>query len=85
VGSRSSNISHEALSSASRLLSSPPQFMSPEEWFNGIGPQLLELLDGKGEREMDKAAAYIIGFGILGRKMYGAPGMSFYVSCNALY
>ncbi|PQE11474.1 putative protein required for cell viability protein [Rutstroemia sp. NJR-2017a BBW] len=74
VGSRSSNISYEALSSASRLLSSPPQSMSPEEWFNGIGPQLLELLDGKGEREMDKAAAYIIGFGILGRKMYGAPG-----------
>jgi hypothetical protein len=77
VGSRSSNISHEALSSASRLLSSPPQSMSPEEWFNGIGPQLLELLDGRGEREMDKAAAYIIGFGILGRKMYGAPGMNF--------
>ncbi|KAM3066049.1 hypothetical protein ACMFMG_010613 [Clarireedia jacksonii] len=74
MGSRSSNISHEALSSASRLLSSPPESMSPDEWFNGIGPQLLELLDGKGEREIDKAAAYIIGFGILGRKMYGAPG-----------
>ncbi|TGO46418.1 hypothetical protein BCON_0326g00070 [Botryotinia convoluta] len=74
VGSRSVNISHEAMSSASRLLSSPPQGMSAEEWFSGIAPQLFDLLDGKGEREMDKAASYIIGFGILGRKLYGAPG-----------
>lgn len=74
VGSRSVNISHEAMSSASRLLSSPPQGMSAEEWFSGIAPQLFDLLDGEGEREMDKAASYIIGFGILGRKLYGAPG-----------
>ncbi|KAA8566062.1 hypothetical protein EYC84_008666 [Monilinia fructicola] len=74
VGSRSVNISHEAMSSASRLLSSPPQGMSAEEWFGGIAPQLFDLLDGKGEKEMDKAASYIIGFGILGRKIYGAPG-----------
>ncbi|QSZ36032.1 hypothetical protein DSL72_007156 [Monilinia vaccinii-corymbosi] len=74
VGSRSVNISHEAMSSASRLLSSPPQGMSAEEWFGGIAPQLFDLLDGKGGKEMDKAASYIIGFGILGRKIYGAPG-----------
>ncbi|RAL60625.1 hypothetical protein DID88_009943 [Monilinia fructigena] len=74
VGSRLVNISHEAMSSASRLLSSPPHGMSAEEWFGGIAPQLLDLLDGKGEKEMDKAASYIIGFGILGRKIYGAPG-----------
>ncbi|KAI9645165.1 hypothetical protein NHQ30_005899 [Ciborinia camelliae] len=74
VGSRAVNISHEAMSSASRLLSSPPQGMSAEEWFGGIAPQLFDLLDGKGEKEMDKVASYIIGFGILGRKIYGAPG-----------
>ncbi|ESZ93326.1 hypothetical protein SBOR_6307 [Sclerotinia borealis F-4128] len=74
VGSRAVNISHEAMSSASRLLSSPPQGMSAEEWFGGIAPQLFDLLDGKGENEMDKAASYIIGFGTLGRKIYGAPG-----------
>ncbi|APA15463.1 hypothetical protein SS1G_13388 [Sclerotinia sclerotiorum 1980 UF-70] len=74
VGSRAVNISHEAMSSASRLLSAPPHGMSAEKWFGGIAPQLFDLLDGKGEKEMDKAASYIIGFGILGRKLYGAPG-----------
>lgn len=74
VGSRSVNISHEAMSSAAKVISSPPRGMSAEEWFNGIAPQLLDLLDGKGERELDRAASFIIGFGILGRKSYGAPG-----------
>lgn len=50
--------------------------MLAEEWFDGIAPQLLSLLDGDGEPEMDRAAAFVIGFGILGRKQYGAPGMS---------
>jgi hypothetical protein len=49
--------------------------MSPTDWFSGIAPQLFSLLDGEGEPEMDKAAAFIIGFGILGRKQFGAPGM----------
>lgn len=49
--------------------------MSPEKWFFGIAPQLLSLLDGEGEPEMDKASAFVIGFGILGRKQFGAPGM----------
>jgi hypothetical protein len=70
---RGASISHEALNAASRLLSSPPVSMSPEKWFCGIAPQLLSLLDGEGEPEMDKAAAFVIGFGILGRKQFGAP------------
>ncbi|KAH7397816.1 hypothetical protein BKA64DRAFT_600801 [Cadophora sp. MPI-SDFR-AT-0126] len=73
---RGADISHEALNAISRLLSSPPAGMSAEEWFGGIAPQLLSLLDGDGEPEMDRAAAFLIGFGILGRKQYGAPGTS---------
>ncbi|KAH8816451.1 hypothetical protein F5884DRAFT_725552 [Xylogone sp. PMI_703] len=72
---RGSGISHEALNAASRLLSSPPAGMSPEDWFSSLAPQLLFLLDGKGEPEMDRAAAFIIGFGILGRRQYGAPAI----------
>jgi hypothetical protein len=48
--------------------------MPPTEWFNGIASQLFSLLDGEGEPQMDKAAAFIIGFGTLGRKQFGAPG-----------
>lgn len=73
---KGSGISHEALNAASRLLSSPPSGMPPEKWFSGIAPQLFALLEGEGEPEMDRAAAFIIGFGILGRKQYGAPGMA---------
>jgi hypothetical protein len=50
--------------------------MLPEDWFNGIAPQLFALLQGEGEPEMDRAAAYVIGFGILGRRQYGARGKS---------
>lgn len=56
--------------------------MLPEDWFNGIAPQLLALLDGEGEPEMDKAAAFVIGFGILGRKQFGAPGMEMKIPCS---
>ncbi|TAQ87954.1 hypothetical protein B7494_g3714 [Chlorociboria aeruginascens] len=73
VVGRGARISHDALNSASRLLSSPPNGMMAEEWFAGIAPQLLSLLNDK-EPEMVKAASYIIGFGILGRRQYGAPG-----------
>jgi hypothetical protein len=75
ITGRGASISHEALNAASRLLSSPPVSMSPEKWFHGIAPQLFSLLEGEGEPEMDKAAAFVIGFGILGRKQFGAPGM----------
>ncbi|CAD6500600.1 BgTH12-06310 [Blumeria graminis f. sp. triticale] len=67
-------ISHEAMNAVSRLLSSPPAASGIEYWFNGIAPQLLSLLDGDGDLEMDKVAAFIIGFGILGRKIYGSIG-----------
>lgn len=77
---RGSGISHEALNAASKLLSSPPAGMSPDEWFSRISPQLFSLLQGEGEPEMDRAAAFIIGFGILGRRQFGAPG-----KCVPLY
>jgi len=73
---RGSGMTHEALNAASKLLSTPPAGMSPDQWFSGIAPQLFSLLQGEGEPEMDRAAAFIIGFGVLGRKIYGAPGMS---------
>jgi hypothetical protein len=77
---RGSNISHEALNATSRLLSAPPTGMTAEHWFQGIAPQLLSLLGGDGQPGMDKAAAFVIGFGILGRKLFGAPGRDMSVS-----
>jgi len=52
--------------------------MEAEEWFRGIAPQLFCLLEGQGELELDHAAAFVIGFGILGRRQYGAPGKKDY-------
>jgi hypothetical protein len=74
--SRGPSISLEALNSASRLISSPPSDMSPDAWYSAIAPQLLSLLDGEGGEEMIKVAAFIIGYGILGRKALGAPGIA---------
>lgn len=73
---KGSGITHEALDAVSKLLSTPPSGMQPEDWFAGIAPQFFDLLEGKGEPEMDRVAAYVIGFGILGRRQYGAPGLS---------
>lgn len=78
--SRGPSISLEALNSASRLISSPPSDMSPDDWYSAIAPQLLSLLDGEGGEEMIKVAAFIIGYGILGRKALGAPGIATYPS-----
>ncbi|RKF59997.1 putative protein required for cell viability [Erysiphe neolycopersici] len=72
--SRVSCVTHEALNTITRLISSPPASISAEDWFNGIAPQLLSLLLGDGGLEIDKVAAHVIGFGILGRKQYGSPG-----------
>lgn len=72
--SQGANVSLQALSSASKLISSPPSGMLPEDWFSGIAPQLFALLDGEGGLEMVKASAYIIGYGVLGRREYGVPG-----------
>jgi hypothetical protein len=74
-GAKGAGMSHEALNAASRLLSAPPGGVPQERWFSSIAPQLFSLLEGEGEPDMDRAAAFIIGFGILGRKQYGAPGM----------
>ncbi|KAI0972892.1 hypothetical protein F4678DRAFT_471306 [Xylaria arbuscula] len=68
------NITMEALKMASNLLSVPPASVKPDVWFSGIAPQLLALLDGDAGLDLTKAAAYIIGFGVLGRKQLGAPG-----------
>lgn len=71
---RGANITHESLNVASNLLSAPPASVAPEAWYTAIAPQLLLLLDGSEGPELIKAASYIIGFGILGRKASGAPG-----------
>ncbi|ERS96579.1 hypothetical protein HMPREF1624_06786 [Sporothrix schenckii ATCC 58251] len=68
-------ITLEALKMATRLLASPPVRANSVDWFRGIAPQLLALLDGHDGLELAKVAAYVIGFGILGRKSFGAPGM----------
>ena len=73
-------ISMEALSLATKVVSSPPlnpesqQKISADEWFRSIAPQLFHLLDGQDGLEMVKVASYVIGYGILGRREYGAPG-----------
>lgn len=69
------NITMEALKMASTLLSVPPAAVKPEDWFPGVAPQLLALLDGNNGPDLAKVAAYVIGFGVLGRKQFGAPGM----------
>jgi hypothetical protein len=68
------SITHEALATASRLLSIPPSSVTPEVWFSGVSPQLLRLLDGEEGPDLTRVAAYVIGFGVLGRKDLGAPG-----------
>ncbi|GAP83695.2 putative protein required for cell [Rosellinia necatrix] len=68
------NITMEALRMASTLLSVPPASVKAEVWFPGIAPQLLSLLDGNDGPDLAKVAAYVIGFGVLGRKQFGAPG-----------
>ncbi|KAK7208829.1 hypothetical protein V2G26_016007 [Clonostachys chloroleuca] len=68
------SITHEALAIATKLLSSVPASMIPESWFGGISAQLFHLMDGKDGPDLSKAAAQIVGFGILGKKIYGAPG-----------
>ncbi|KAK4214001.1 hypothetical protein QBC37DRAFT_422004 [Rhypophila decipiens] len=71
---KGANITLEALTMASNLISSPHASVPSEAWYACISPQLLELLDGVQGPELVKAASYIIGFGILGRKASGAPG-----------
>ena len=67
------SISLETLNHATKLLSSVPSSVSTDEYIFAIGPQLLALLD-ENDEDMQRAASYIIGFGILSKKTLGAPG-----------
>ncbi|KAL7934864.1 hypothetical protein V8C35DRAFT_300017 [Trichoderma chlorosporum] len=73
-GKQGAAITHEAVAVATKLLSSVPALMSAQEWFNGISGQLLALFDGEAGPDVAKTAAQIVGFGILGKKQFGAPG-----------
>ncbi|KAH7054616.1 hypothetical protein B0J12DRAFT_698216 [Macrophomina phaseolina] len=64
----------DALNQACRLLSSVPSSMGAESYFTVLAPQLLSMLDGDEGPELSKAAALIIGNGILGKRAIGAPG-----------
>ncbi|KAL4949990.1 hypothetical protein BDW69DRAFT_187777 [Aspergillus filifer] len=66
-----------AIMHASRLLSSVPQGMEADAYFRVIGPQLLALISGE-DPDLRKAAAYIVGNGILGKRAFGAPGTTGY-------
>ncbi|KAK9772226.1 hypothetical protein SCAR479_11081 [Seiridium cardinale] len=68
------NITMEAMKMAANLLSTPPSGVAPDKWYPGIAPQLFALLDGANGPDLVKVASYVIGFGILGRKQFGAPG-----------
>lgn len=68
------NITQEALNLAAKMIAYPPVSVPQAAWYQAIAPQLFELLDGKEGTELMKVAAYVIGFGILGRKQSGAPG-----------
>lgn len=72
---KESGISHRAMEDASLLLRIPPESLGADAWFRGIGTQLLDLLAGSEGDAMKRVASYIIGFGVLGREKYGAPGM----------
>ena len=65
-------LSLEVLDHASKLLASVPSSMTAGEYFAALAPQLLELLDESGT-QMQRASAYIIGTGILGKRIYGSP------------
>jgi hypothetical protein len=71
---KGANITMEALKMASNIISVPPTGMTPEQWYPGISQQLFTLLDGDDGPDLAKVAAYVIGYGILGRKQFGAPG-----------
>lgn len=68
------NITQEALQMATKTLAYPPKNVSEDNWYQAVAPQLFELLDGKEGAELMKVAAYVIGFGILGRRQSGSPG-----------
>ncbi|KAF1930898.1 uncharacterized protein M421DRAFT_418373 [Didymella exigua CBS 183.55] len=64
----------EAVTQASKLLTSPPSGTSQVEWIQKLAPQLWNLLDGSEGRELSRAAGQVIAGGILSKKSTGAPG-----------
>lgn len=78
-------ITHEAVALATQLLSAVPSGLAAEEWFNGIACQLFALIDGEAGPDLSKIAAQVVGFGILGRKEFGAPGKPLYVHTNGVH
>lgn len=68
------NITQEALQMATKTIAYPSKSVSEDVWYKAIAPQLFTLLDGQEGAELMKVAAYVIGFGILGRKQSGSPG-----------
>ncbi|KAL7922029.1 hypothetical protein ACQKWADRAFT_294255 [Trichoderma austrokoningii] len=73
-GKEGADITHEAAAVATKLLSSVPASMNAQQWFDGISGQLFALFDGEAGPDVAKTAAQIVGFGILGKKQFGAPG-----------
>ncbi|KAL7911136.1 hypothetical protein GGI35DRAFT_337732 [Trichoderma velutinum] len=73
-GKQGAAITHEAVAIATKLLSSVPALMKAQEWFDGIAGQFMALFDGEAGPDVAKTAAQIVGFGILGKKQFGAPG-----------
>ncbi|MCJ1268086.1 hypothetical protein MMC22_007972 [Lobaria immixta] len=69
----SPSLSLEVLSQASRLLSSVPSSLTAETYFAALAPELLQLLSDQSP-DHQRAGAYVIGNGILGRRKYGSPG-----------
>lgn len=67
------SLSLDVITRASRVLSSVPSSLSADTYFTNLAPQLLQLLDGPNDDDQ-RAAAYVIGNGILGRRKNGSPG-----------
>ncbi|KAL8909525.1 MAG: hypothetical protein Q9207_000205 [Kuettlingeria erythrocarpa] len=67
------NVSLEALARTSKLLTSVPSTMNPDQWASALAPQLLDLLDDPST-DNRRIASYIIGTGFLSKRRLGSPG-----------
>ncbi|KAJ0319868.1 hypothetical protein COL5a_010045 [Colletotrichum fioriniae] len=78
---RGANITQEAMAVVTRILTSPPAMVSPEDWFSKVAPQLIVLLDGNEGAELSVAAAQIIMFGARSHAdaASGTPGWNVFV------
>ena len=63
----------DVLQIIAKLLSSTPKALSPNQYFQGIAPQLLELLDEEDD-EARRVASFVIASGILSKRAIGASG-----------